>query len=62
MTTVMVRTLLGALIQNGLKSGTVISYMSSVKRAHKLRGVETSALDDEVVRAAIKEMTNKEAM
>ena len=36
--------------------------MSSVKRAHKLRGAETSALEDEVVRAAIKGMRNKEAM
>ena len=62
MTTVMVRSLVGALIKNGLKSGTVVSYMSSIKRAHKLRGMETSALDDEVVRAAIKGMRNKEAM
>ena len=36
--------------------------MSSVKRAHKLRGAETNALEDEVVRAAIKGMRNKEAM
>ena len=62
MTTVMVRSLVGALIKNGLKSGTVVSYMSRIKRAHKLRGMETSALDDEVVRAAIKGMRNKEAM
>ena len=45
-----------------LKSGTVILYLSSVKIAHKLRGADTSALEDEVVRAAIKGMRNKEAM
>ena len=62
MSTTMVRTLVGALIRNGLKSGTVILYMSSVKRAHKLRGADASALEDKVVRAAIKGMRNREAM
>ena len=33
MTTMMVRTLVGALIKSGLKSRTIISYMSSVKRS-----------------------------
>jgi hypothetical protein len=62
MSTTMVRTLVGALIKNGLKSGTIISYMCSVKRAHKLKGADASALEDEVVRAAIKGMRNREAM
>ena len=59
MSTTMVCKLVGALIKNGLKSGTIISYMSSVKQAHKLRGAETSALEDEVVHAAIRGMKTK---
>ena len=62
MSTTMVQTLVGALIRNGLKSGTVISYMCSIRRAHKLRGADASALDDEVVKAAIKGLRNREAM
>jgi site-specific recombinase XerD len=59
MTTVMVRTLVGALIKSGLKSGTIISYMSSVKYAHKLSGADPSTLEDEVVQAAVK---NRESL
>jgi hypothetical protein len=62
MTTTMVRTLVGALIKSGLKSGTIVSYMSSVKRAHKLSGADPSALEDEVLKAAINGMKNRESL
>jgi hypothetical protein len=62
MTTMMVRTLVGALIKSGLKSGTILSYMSSVKRAHKLSGADPSALEDEIIQAAVKGMKNRESL
>ena len=58
----MVRTLTAALIQRGLKSGTILSYMAAVRQAHILRGLECPALEDKVVKAALKGIKNRESL
>ena len=62
MTIEMVRGLVGALIRKGRKSGTILSYMASLKKAHQMEGYEHKALEDWVVQAAIKGIRNKETL
>lgn len=62
LTTVMVRGLVGALIKKGRKSGTILSYMASLKKAHEMEGLDSKALDDHLVHAAIKGVKNKETL
>jgi hypothetical protein len=58
----MVRTLTAALIQRGLKSGTILSYMAAIRQAHILRGLEAPALDDKVIKAAVKGVKNRKSL
>ena len=58
----MVRTLTTALIQRGLKSGTILSYMAAIRQAHILRGLELPALDDKVIKAALKGVKNRDSL
>ena len=62
MTTEMVRGLVGALIKKGRKSGTILSYMASLKKAHQVEGLKSDALEDWVVKAALKGLMNKESL
>ena len=62
MTTDMVRGLVGALIRKGRKAGTILAYMSSLKKAHQVEGLKSDALEDGVVKAALKGLTNKESL
>ena len=58
----MVRNLVGLLIKKGMRSSTVLTYMASLKQAHKLRGLDASSMEDEVVKAAIRGMKNRESL
>ena len=58
----MVRNLVGLLIKKGMRSSTVLTYMASLKQAHKLRGLDASSMEDEVVKAAIQGMKNRESL
>ena len=50
----MVRGLVVAFIRMGRKSGTILSYMASLKKAHQMEGLKHKALEDAVVQAAFK--------
>ena len=62
MTVQMVQGLVGALIRKNLKASTILSYLSSVKKSHEVKGLDASALSDKMVLAAIKGTKNKEGM
>ena len=62
LTMAMVRNLVGLLIKKGMRSSTVLTYMASLKQAHKLRGLDASSMEDEVVKAAIRGMKNQESL
>ena len=62
LSTPMVRTLTAALIQRGLRSGTLLGYMSAIRTGHLLRGIEAPALADGVIKAAIKGVKNRESL
>ena len=62
MTTPMVRGIVGLLIRKGRKSGTILSYMASLKKAHIIQGLDSSALQDWIVTAAIKGVKNRESL
>jgi hypothetical protein len=62
MTTHMVRTLAAALLQRVLKSGMILGYMAAIRTAHILRGLEAPALEDKVIKAAIKGLRNRESL
>ena len=62
LTMAMVRNLVGLLIKRGMKSSTVLSYMASLKQAHRLRGLDTSSMEDVVVKAAVRGMKNRESL
>ena len=54
--------MVGAFIRKNLKASTILSYLSSVKKSHKVKGLDTSALSDKMVLAAIKGTKNRERM
>ena len=58
----MVRGIVGALIKKGRKSSTVLSYMSSLKKIHEVEGVRSEALEDSVVKAALRGLKNRESL
>ena len=58
----MVRGIVGALIKKGRKSSTILAYMSSLKKIHEVEGVKSEALEDWVVRAALRGLRNKESL
>ena len=62
MDNMMVKTLVAALINRGLKAGTILSYMSAIRQAHMLRGLTAPVLSDTMVQAAIKGLKNKESL
>ena len=50
------------MIRKNLKAFTILSYLSSVKKSHEVKGLDASALSDRVVLAAIKGTKNRESM
>ena len=58
----MVRGIVGALIKKGRKSSTIFSYMASLKKIHEVKGVKSNALEDWVVKAALKGLKKKESL
>ena len=62
MTTPMVRGIVGLLIKKKRKAGTIQTYMSSLKKAHEVRGLDSSALQDWIVQAAIRGVRNREPL
>jgi hypothetical protein len=62
MTTPMVRSWTVAIIQRGLRSGTILGYMSAIWTGHLLRGLEAPALADGVIKAALKGVKNRELL
>ena len=62
MTTPMVRGIVGLLIRKKRKAGTIQTYMSSLKKAHEVQGLDSSALQDWIVQAAIKGVRNRESL
>ena len=62
MTTPMVRGIVGLLIRKKRKAGTIQTYMSSLKKAHEVRGLDSSALQDWIVQAALKGVRNRESL
>ena len=39
-----------------------MSYMSSLKQAHRMRGIEARSLEDEAIKAALRGMKNRESL
>jgi hypothetical protein len=62
MSTLMVQTLVAHLIRSGLKSSTIMSYLSAVRQGHVIRGMEAPALSETVVKAALKGLKNIEVI
>ena len=62
MSTLMVQTLVAHLIRSGLKSSTIMSYLSAIRQGHVIRGMEAPALSETVVKAALKGLKNIEVI